>query len=210
MVLPWRSEEAELLWARGQRGMATQLAAALLGHASQLSNGAAAEQLATLQSTLGRWLAENRRAQVPKHSSIARAFGLSRVCPSEEREAAWHRDKRGMRKSVCTHLTHAGCLHVDCGTIWQWEVNASCLLWRRAERSAVVLETMQAALDRVSGGQDAACSEVACDAAFTLAQYADAMYRWGRVADCVLLHGMSAEICSVPWQLPHAWTALGM
>jgi hypothetical protein len=71
MALSWRVEEAELLWAQGQAGMATSLARALLQRALDQAPPAAAaggadvrahaERLAMLQSTLGRWLAENRR-----------------------------------------------------------------------------------------------------------------------------------------------------
>ena len=105
MVLAWRTEEAELLWARGQRGMATQLAAALLQHATaapqQLGGGAAApaggEQLAMLQSMLGGWLAENRHARARTGSPL---HG-----PIPARDAG-----------VCARsLLHAGCLgHVRC------------------------------------------------------------------------------------------------
>ena len=68
-LLAWRGEEAELLWAQGQRGMAIRLARALLQRALQSepqgqprgqAATARAQQLTALQSTLGGWLAANR------------------------------------------------------------------------------------------------------------------------------------------------------
>lgn len=84
MALSWRVEEAELLWAQGQAAMATSLARALLqralDHAPAAASGSDArvhaERLATLQSTLGRWLAENRRASIISLSSCC-MWGLA-------------------------------------------------------------------------------------------------------------------------------------
>lgn len=55
----WRMEEAKLLWAQEQHSMAIRLGQALLQKMSRASAGNS-EQLARLQSLLGKWLAWNR------------------------------------------------------------------------------------------------------------------------------------------------------
>jgi hypothetical protein len=70
-----------------------------------------------------------------------------------------------------------------------------------------VLDMMQAALAHVSGSdaQSAPASAVACSAAFTLAQYADTMYRWAlapqQCAACIALAVRcmhQPEMCLLP------------
>lgn len=66
MVASWRTEEAELLWAQGRRGMAIRLGRALLTRmlAAPPDQAPAPERLSSLQSTLGTWLAANRCAPI--------------------------------------------------------------------------------------------------------------------------------------------------
>jgi len=73
----WRMEEAKLLWAQGQHGMAIRLGQALLERMLAASNSDA-EQLTRLQSLLGKWLAWNRWSS-PQCTSCADSTCIS-IC----------------------------------------------------------------------------------------------------------------------------------
>lgn len=60
---PWQAEQAKLLWAQGQPGMALRLARALLADAPRWAGRPeAGAERASLLSRTGKWIAQSRRA----------------------------------------------------------------------------------------------------------------------------------------------------
>lgn len=60
---PWQAEQAKLLWAQGQPGMALRLARALLADAPRWSGRPeAGAERASLLSRTGKWIAQSRCA----------------------------------------------------------------------------------------------------------------------------------------------------
>lgn len=142
----WRMEEAKLMWAQGQHGMAIRLGQVLLKRMLAAPNSDA-EQLTRLQSLLGKWLAWNRWSSL-QYTSYADSTCIS---------------ISSMKLVIsCGHLLKP-CIAV---MVSRSESSAAVLdmMQQALERVAC------------SGSQALPEGKVACRAAYRLAHYADSMY----------------------------------